>query len=34
MEDLGPPIYTLVSIDDATTPDRAQRAPLLTVTYH
>lgn len=34
MEDLGPPIYTLISIDDATTPDRAQRAPLLTVTYH
>ncbi len=33
MEDLGPPIDVLMSIDDATTPDRAQRAPLLTVTY-
>jgi hypothetical protein len=33
MEDLGPPIYVLMSIDDATTSDRAQRAPLLTVTY-
>lgn len=34
MEDLGPPIYTLVEIDDSTASDRPQRAPLLTVTYH
>jgi hypothetical protein len=34
MEDLGPPNFTLIEIDDATTPDRPQRAPLLTVTYH
>jgi hypothetical protein len=34
MEDLGPPNFTLIEIDDATTADRPQRAPLLTVTYH
>jgi hypothetical protein len=34
MEDLGPPIYTLMEIDDSTASDRPQRAPLLTVTYH
>lgn len=34
MEDLGPAIFTLIEIDDAITTDRAQRAPLLTVTYH
>jgi hypothetical protein len=34
MEDLGPPIETLVQIDDTTGPNRRQRAPLLTVTYH
>jgi hypothetical protein len=34
MEDLGPASFTLMVIDDATTPDRPQRAPLLTVTYH
>jgi len=34
MLDLGPPIFTLMEIDDTTAPDRAQRAPLLTVTYH
>lgn len=33
MEDLGPASFTLVEIDDATTADRPQRAPLLTVTY-
>jgi hypothetical protein len=33
MEDLGPPIYTLVEIDDSTAADRPQRAPVLTVTY-
>ena len=34
MEDLGPPISTLVEIDDTIAADRPQRAPLLTVTYH
>jgi hypothetical protein len=34
MQDLGPPIYTLMQIDDSTASDRAQRAPVLTVTYH
>ena len=34
MEDLGPPIFTLIEIDDTIEADRAQRAPLLTVTYH
>jgi len=34
LEDLGPPSFTLVVIDDAITADRPQRAPLLTVTYH
>jgi hypothetical protein len=34
MEDLGPPIYVLMEIDDSTASDRPQRAPLLTVTYH
>ena len=34
MEDLGPPISTLLEIDDTIAADRPQRAPLLTVTYH
>lgn len=34
MEDLGPPISTLVEIDDTTSSARRSRAPLLTVTYH
>ena len=34
MEDLGPPSFTLVEMDDPITSDRPQRAPLLTVTYH
>jgi len=34
MEDLGPPGFTLIVIDDPITFDRPQRAPLLTVTYH
>lgn len=34
MEDLGPPILTLMEIDDSTAADRSTRAPLLTVTYH
>ena len=34
MEDLGPPIFTLMEIDDTIAADRPQRAPLLTVTYH
>jgi hypothetical protein len=34
MEDLGPAIETLTTIDDSTASDRSQRAPLLTVTYH
>ena len=34
MEDLGPPSFTLIEIDDPITADRPQRAPLLTVTYH
>ena len=33
MEDLGPPIPVLMVIDDSTGPNRASRAPLLTVTY-
>jgi hypothetical protein len=33
MEDLGPPSFTLMVIDNPITPDRPQRAPLLTVTY-
>jgi len=34
MEDLGPASFTLIEIDNPTTFDRPQRAPLLTVTYH
>lgn len=34
MEDLGPPIETLVQVDDTTGPNRRSQAPLLTVTYH
>ncbi len=34
MEDLGPAIPVLMSIDDSTGPDRSKRAPLLTVTYY
>ena len=34
MENLGPASFTMMVIDDRTTPDRAQFAPLLTVTYH
>jgi hypothetical protein len=34
MQDLGPAIFTLMEIDDTIAADRAQRAPLLTVTYH
>ena len=34
MEDLGPPILTIMEIDDSTGADRGSRAPLLTVTYH
>jgi hypothetical protein len=34
MEDLGPPLFTLMEIDDSTGSDRSSRAPLLTVTYH
>jgi hypothetical protein len=33
MEDLGPASFTLIEIDDSTSADRPQRAPLLTVTY-
>jgi len=33
MEDLGPPIPVLMSIDDTTGSNRSSRAPLLTVTY-
>jgi hypothetical protein len=33
MEDLGPAIPVLMSIDDSTGPNRPNRAPLLTVTY-
>jgi hypothetical protein len=33
MEDLGPAIPVLMVIDDSTGPNRASRAPLLTVTY-
>ena len=33
MEDLGPPIATLMEIDDTTGSARSARAPLLTVTY-
>jgi hypothetical protein len=34
MQDLGPAIFTLMEIDDTIAADRAQRAPLLTVTWH
>jgi hypothetical protein len=34
MEDVGPPIYALMVIDDSTGPNRSARAPLLTVTYY
>lgn len=34
MEDLGPAIPVLMSIDDSTGPNRPNRAPLLTVTYY
>jgi hypothetical protein len=34
MQDLGPPIFTLIEIDDTIAASRPQRAPLLTVTYH
>lgn len=34
LENLGPSNFTLIEIDDPITPDRPQRAPLLTVTYH
>jgi len=34
LEDLGPAIDTLMEIDDTTTTNRQQRAPVLTVTYH
>ena len=34
MEDLGPAVDVLMEINDTTQPDRSQRAPLLTVTYH
>jgi hypothetical protein len=34
MEDLGPPSFTLIEIDNPTTADRPQLAPLLIVTYH
>jgi len=34
MQDLGPPIFTVMVIDDTIAADRALRAPLLTVTYH
>jgi hypothetical protein len=33
MEDVGPAIDSLISIDDATSSDRPSRAPTLTVTY-
>jgi hypothetical protein len=33
LEDLGPAVPVLMIIDDSTTADRANRAPLLTVTY-
>lgn len=33
LEELGPPSFTLMVIDDPITADRSQRAPLLTVTY-
>lgn len=33
LEDLGPAVPVLMEIDDSTGPDRAKRAPLLTVTY-
>jgi len=33
MQDLGPPVSVLMTIDDSTGPDRSDRAPLLTVTY-
>jgi len=34
MEDVGPLIPVLMSIDDTTGADRSNRAPVLTVTYH
>jgi hypothetical protein len=34
MEDLDPPSFSLVVIDDPVTADRPQRAPLSMVTYH
>lgn len=34
MEDLGPPISTLMEIDDTTGSNRRARAPLLTVAFH
>ena len=33
MEDLGPAVASLMTIDDTTGPDRPKQAPLLTVTY-
>jgi hypothetical protein len=33
MEDLGPAIPVLMTIDDSTGAQRASRAPVLTVTY-
>jgi len=34
LEDLGPPSFTLMEIDDPITSDRPDRAPLLEVTWH
>jgi len=34
MEDVGPLVPVLMSIDDTTGADRSARAPVLTVTYH
>ncbi len=34
LESLGPPIDTLLEINDSTASDRANRGPLLTVTYY
>lgn len=34
MEDLGPPIAALITIDDTTGANRSARAPLLTVSYY
>jgi len=33
MEDLGPAVASLMTVDDSTGADRSKRAPLLTVTY-